>query len=265
MTQQLERRDPTQKDEEEDEDEQMDDEDGEDSGSDSESEGDEDEDEEDGEPDLELRSKIEEALRASGIEPADDSEGEDESEEEEIMDDDQMMAIDDKLAEIFRSRANEKKSGKGVESPPFSQFVRVDSRLLQMQMPNVRLPTSRTAFSTLWIFTSRNNHPALISRSWFHLYSSLSSLPARKKASCRRRRLVSFVHVSESSRSTRTRMNRLLSVLFSRICTRRLVAHPPRMALQRSANAVVIWLEPLAITALMAQFVPCTANPFKTL
>lgn len=77
--------------------------------SDLESENEEDEDEED----EELRSKIEEALQASGVEPADDSEGEDDSEEEEVMDDDQMMAIDDQLAEIFRSRASEKKGGKG--------------------------------------------------------------------------------------------------------------------------------------------------------
>ena len=124
MTQQLERRDPTQEDEDEDEDEEMDDEGAEDS--DSESEDDEDEDEDDGEPDLELRSKIEEALRAGGIEPADDSEGEDDSEEEEgeVMDDDQMMAIDDKLAEIFRSRVSNKKGGKGVDPPLFpNMFV----------------------------------------------------------------------------------------------------------------------------------------------
>ena len=194
VTQQVERRDPTQEDEDEDEDEEMDDDGVEDSDSDSESDDDEDEDEEDGEPDLELRSKIEEALRASGIEPADDSEGEDDSEEEEVMDDDQMMAIDDKLAEIFRSRAGERKGGKGMEPPPFPQFVRADSRLLQTQMPNGRLPTSRTAFLTLWIFTSRNNRPALTSRSWSCPYSTLSPPLARKKANWRRRRLASFVH-----------------------------------------------------------------------
>jgi len=147
--QQLERRDPTQEDEGEDEDEEMDDEGAQDSDSDSESEEDEDEDEEDGEPDLELRSKIEEALRASGIEPADDSEGEDDSEEEDVMDDDQMMAIDDKLAEIFRSRASERKGGKGMESLPFQQVIRVDSRVFQIRMPNARQLTSRTAFSIL--------------------------------------------------------------------------------------------------------------------
>lgn len=108
--QQLERRDPTQ--ENEDDDEEMgDDEVASENESDSESEGGDDVEEEDEEPDLELRSKIEEALRASGIEPADNS-GDDDS-EEELMDDDQMLAIDEQLANIFRSRASEKKGGKG--------------------------------------------------------------------------------------------------------------------------------------------------------
>lgn len=128
MMQQLERRDPAQEDE--DEDEQMEDEESaEGDGSSSDSEDDRGEDEEDEEPDLELRSKIEEALRANGIESA-DSEGEDDSEEEEVMDDDQMMVIDDKLAEIFGSRVRGRKGGKGVESSMLPQFVRVDSRLL---------------------------------------------------------------------------------------------------------------------------------------
>jgi len=265
MTQQLERRDPTQ--EGEGEDEEMDDEGAEDSDSDSdsESEDDEDEDEEDEEPDLELRSKIEAALRASGIEPADDSEGEDDSEEEDVMDDDQMMAIDDKLAEIFRSRASEKKGGKGVDPPPFPKSVCIDPRLLQMQMPNARQPTSRTGFLILWTSTSRNSHLALISRSWFHLCSSSSPPPVRKKVNCPRRRLASFVHVSENSRSARTRIKRLISVLFSKFYTRRLVAHPPRIPLQQSANVVVIWFGPSAIPARTALFAPCTASPFKTL
>ena len=85
----------------------------EDSGS--ESEGGEDEDGEDEEADLELRGRIEEALRVNGIEPADGS-GDDDS-GEELMDDDQMMAIDEQLTEIFRSRASEKKGGKGTERP----------------------------------------------------------------------------------------------------------------------------------------------------
>jgi DNA polymerase phi len=61
--------------------------------------------------DLELRNKIEEALRVNGIEPAT---GETDSEDEELMDDDQMMAIDEQLAQVFRSRRNEKKGGKGM-------------------------------------------------------------------------------------------------------------------------------------------------------
>lgn len=63
------------------------------------------------EEDPELRRKIEEALRVNGIEPAT---GETDSEEEELMDDDQMMAIDEQLAQVFRTRANERKSGKSM-------------------------------------------------------------------------------------------------------------------------------------------------------
>lgn len=61
------------------------------------------------EADLELRNKIEEALRINGIEPAT---GETDSEDEELMNDDEMMAIDEQLAQVFRSRANELKAGK---------------------------------------------------------------------------------------------------------------------------------------------------------
>lgn len=79
------------------------------SASSSDSEGANDDEDEASEADLELRSKIEEALRVNGVEPAT---GETDSEEEVVMDDQQMMAIDEQLAEVFRSRANEKKTGK---------------------------------------------------------------------------------------------------------------------------------------------------------
>ncbi|KAG6919948.1 hypothetical protein DXG01_013297 [Tephrocybe rancida] len=123
---QLERCDPTELLEGEDEDEDMDDVDGIDDENDGaangvevseegseESDGGEegDEDSNDEEEDVELRRKIEEALRVNGIEAAT---GESD-EEEELMDDDQMMAIDEQLAAVFRSRANEKKTGKGLD------------------------------------------------------------------------------------------------------------------------------------------------------
>ncbi|KAF9566303.1 hypothetical protein CPC08DRAFT_114924 [Agrocybe pediades] len=76
--------------------------DGEDSGDDSNEE----------EADLELRNKIEEALRVNGIEPAT---GETDSEDEELMNDDQMMAIDEQLVQVFRSQAKDRKSGKNVD------------------------------------------------------------------------------------------------------------------------------------------------------
>lgn len=120
--QQLERRDPSHDAELEDEDEEMEgvEENGvvsEEEASDSASEDGEDDGEDinDEAPDMELRKKIEEALRVSGVEAAtgetDDS---DEDEEEDLMDDEQMLAIDEQLAEVFRSRANEKKGGKGM-------------------------------------------------------------------------------------------------------------------------------------------------------
>jgi len=114
-SQQLERRDPSQLEEEDEDmedngDGEGDEEDSVESKSDESSEGgDSDDDINDEEADLELRNKIEEALRVNGIEPAT---VDTDSEEEELMDDDQMMAIDEQLAQVFRSRANEKKSGK---------------------------------------------------------------------------------------------------------------------------------------------------------
>lgn len=120
---QLERRDPSQL--AEDDDEDMEDheivnegeEDNDESASDDEDEASPDDDSGDdsdgNEVDLELRNKIEEALRINGIEPAT---GETDSEDEELMDDDQMMAIDEQLAQVFRSRTNEKKGGKSVDA-----------------------------------------------------------------------------------------------------------------------------------------------------
>lgn len=102
-----------------DEDEDM--EDAEDSGDEEEEEEEEDgessdeaedeEEDENEEEDLELRRKIEEALRVNGVEAA-TGDSDDES-EEELMDDDQMLAIDEQLAAVFRARAAERKLGKG--------------------------------------------------------------------------------------------------------------------------------------------------------
>lgn len=66
----------------------------------------------------ELRKKIEEALKINGVERAEDSDS-GSSSEEELLDDDQMMQFDEKLAEVFRLRKNEK-SGKG---PPFCTLL----------------------------------------------------------------------------------------------------------------------------------------------
>lgn len=60
-----------------------------------------------------LRQRIEDALRASGVDAAT---GDSDDSEEELMDDDQMMAIDDKLAAAFRSRTNDRTLSKGEQS-----------------------------------------------------------------------------------------------------------------------------------------------------
>jgi len=69
----------------------------------------EEEEEEEKDADVELRYKILKALQASGIDATSDDE-----DEEELMDDEQMMAIDEQLAQVFRSRANVKKSEKST-------------------------------------------------------------------------------------------------------------------------------------------------------
>lgn len=108
-------------DEDEDEDEDDEDEDkptnGEDAedgsqSSDDDEEDDENENSDNEEVDEELRQRILEALSVNGIKAA--NEDDEDSEEEEYMDDDQMMAIDEHLAEVFRSRVNEKKASKGM-------------------------------------------------------------------------------------------------------------------------------------------------------
>ncbi|EMD34453.1 hypothetical protein CERSUDRAFT_55542 [Gelatoporia subvermispora B] len=111
---QLERRTPEELAAHEDEDEEMDDEEASDEEEEESSpESDEEEEDADEEEDLELRRKIEEALRVNGIEAAT---GESDEESEELMDDEQMMALDEQLAAVFRARANEKKPGKDVDA-----------------------------------------------------------------------------------------------------------------------------------------------------
>lgn len=59
----------------------------------------------------EVRKKTEDALKANGVDVGETNSEEDS--DEELMDDEQMMALDDTLATIFRSRTNERKSKKG--------------------------------------------------------------------------------------------------------------------------------------------------------
>jgi DNA polymerase phi len=63
---------------------------------------------------LELRMKIEDALKANGAEATIGDT--DEESEEEMVDDEQMMAIDEHLAEVFRSRSGDSKQSKNVNA-----------------------------------------------------------------------------------------------------------------------------------------------------
>lgn len=73
--------------------------------------------ESDGEEAQEIRNKIIDLLKNSGMDDVEEDESNESDEEsEELMDDDQMMAIDGHLAEIFRSRKDEQRSKKGVDA-----------------------------------------------------------------------------------------------------------------------------------------------------
>ncbi|OBZ75369.1 DNA polymerase V, partial [Grifola frondosa] len=115
---QLERRDPAELMADEDEDmedvdEEEDEEEADESSEDDDEEADEEEDISE-EEDLELRRKIEEALRVNGIEAA--TGDSDSDSDEDLMDDEQMLAIDEQLAAAFKARAGERKPGKDVDA-----------------------------------------------------------------------------------------------------------------------------------------------------
>lgn len=73
-----------------------------------EDEEDDEEDDEEAEVDAEIRKRVADALRTNGMtgdtEGDDDSSSPDSHDEDILLDDEQMMALDEKLAEIFKSR-----------------------------------------------------------------------------------------------------------------------------------------------------------------
>lgn len=73
-----------------------------------------DEDDAEAEVDPELRKRIAEVLQVNGAAEGDADDDDSESEEESLMGDDEMMAMDEKLVEIFRLRTEEKKGRKGM-------------------------------------------------------------------------------------------------------------------------------------------------------
>ncbi|GHJ85594.1 hypothetical protein NliqN6_1996 [Naganishia liquefaciens] len=100
--------------------------------SDGESDGDEDDDLANGDVDPEFRRKIAEALQVAGManagdEEQDGDEGDSEEDEDDAdsiaMDDDQMLALDEKLAAIFKSQKTSKQDNNNTESVHFKLRV----------------------------------------------------------------------------------------------------------------------------------------------
>lgn len=84
------------------------------SGSDSDdSISDDDSDDDDAEVDEAFRAELLAALTAGGVSEAFDAAEDAEDAEEDLLNDDQMMAMDEKLAEIFRLQGGGKKGKKG--------------------------------------------------------------------------------------------------------------------------------------------------------
>lgn len=109
-----------------------------------------------------LRRKIEEALKVNGVQAA--TTDSDDASDDDLMDDDQMMAIDEQLAEVFRSRVNEKKMSKGWLH--MSVCVR-HLNIIQMSTRNGTQRTSKTGSSISLTYTSRSSPQVNISSAWF--------------------------------------------------------------------------------------------------
>lgn len=106
---------------------------------------------------LELRMKIEDALKANGAEAAIGDT--DEDSEEELADDEQMMAIDEHLAEVFRSRSGDKKQSKSMANQHYRRSYKL--RLPQMSMHSEKPLTSRIE-SWTWSTFSRRRCPGVL-------------------------------------------------------------------------------------------------------
>lgn len=111
---------------------------------------------------LELRMKIEDALKANGAEAAIGDT--DEESEEELVDDEQMMAIDEHLAEVFRSRSGDSKQSKSMANHHCRRSHKL--RLPQMSMHSEKLLTSRTESWTWSIFLRGRCPRVLITCVW---------------------------------------------------------------------------------------------------
>lgn len=110
----------------------------------------------DNEAALELRMKIEDALKANGAEATIGDT--DEESEEELVDDEQMMAIDEHLAEVFRSRSGDSKQSKSMVNHHRRSHK---LRLPQMSMHSEKLLISRIE-SWTWSTFLRGGCPRVL-------------------------------------------------------------------------------------------------------
>ena len=180
---------------------------GEDGGDDDGSDEDEDEDEQgssgeeesgESEPDEvddeaadKVRKKIEDALKASGVGVGEDNS--EDSSDEELMDDDQMMALDDTLAEIFRTRTNKRKSKQGpLRFSRHALSLEGNAQLnTKGSMPNEKQRISRTESSISWISMSNGILRVLSTFDSSYHYSNSQPKAAWTNANCPIKRVVS--------------------------------------------------------------------------
>lgn len=162
-----------------------------------------DSDDEDLDVDEDFKNELLAALQASGV--ADDfdaaEEGENDESEEEILDDDQMLALDDKLADIFRMNGGGRNTKKRecVTISYGSNFVDV--------LSHRRQSTERTTCTTVFVLWTSSTlspgsvRPTLSSSSPCFLSLASSGPPPSSRRSSKPRRPRSF---APSSRPRRT-------------------------------------------------------------
>ena len=210
LSQQLERRDPTADDDEDEEMGEIAEEYGEDGVESSDDEDDEVEesnesddvnDEEDSESENDIEEFRKKVALAMNIKDDDDDSSDD------GMNDDQMMAMDEQLAAVFKSRSAEVRKGKSVFShlPFVICFLSMFGVVFQTLMPNERRLTSKTASSTLWMCSCEKSPQTNWSSNASTPLLKSSQPRVRMKGSYQTKQKASSVHGSPNQRMSRNR------------------------------------------------------------